>query len=98
MVDLGNGIAVDFPDKPSVFLIQGYGELRIQKGDTRINGVTRKQLEIMAKYLKPKKVKEEVKDGQEPDITDVKQVAPGKARTTRGRSTKPHSDDGHSSK
>lgn len=87
MTDLGKGVAVDFPDKPSVFLIQGYGEIRVQKGDTRINGVTRKQFELMAKILKPKK--KEVQDGQESDITDVKQTTPGKTRATRSRSSKP---------
>lgn len=85
MTDLGSGVAVDFPDKPSVFLIQGYGEIRVQKGDTRVNGVTRKQLELMVKKLKPKK---EVKDGQESDIAVIEQAAPRKVRTTRSRSTK----------
>ena len=97
MTDLGKGVAVDFPDKPSVFLIQGYGEIRIQKGDTRINGVTRKQLALIVKKLKPKKtepevkwthIKEEVKNGQKSDIADVKQTIPRKTRTTRSRSTK----------
>ena len=89
MIDLGKGVMVDFPDKPSVFLIRGYGEIRIQKGNTRINGITREQLKLMAK---------KVADGQKSDITDVKQVAPRKTRTTRSRSTKPNSNDGHSSK
>ena len=83
MTDLGSGVAVDFPDKPSVFLIQGYGEIRVQKGDTRVNGVTRKQLELMVK-----KLKKEVKDGQESDIAVIEQAAPRKVRTTRSRSTK----------
>ena len=94
MTDIGKGVAVDFPDKPQVFLIQGYGEIRVQKGDTRINGVTRKQLELMVKKLKPKKVE----DGQESNIADVKQAAPRKTRATRSRSTKPNANDGHSSK
>ena len=86
MTDLGKSVAVDFPDKPSVFLIQGYGEIRIQKGDTRINGVSRTQLILMAKVLTPKK--KEVKDGQKPDIADVKQTSPRKTRATRSRSPK----------
>ncbi len=86
MTDLGNGISVDFPDKPSVFLIKGYGEIRVQKGNTRINGVSMRQFALIAKILRLKK---EVKDGQEPDIADVKQTTPRKARTTRSRSSKP---------
>ena len=79
MTDLGKGVAVDFPEKPSVFLIKGYGEIRIQKGDTRINGVTKDQLEIIVRRLE---------DGQKSDITDAKQAAPRKIRATRRRSSK----------
>ena len=74
---------VDFPDKPSVFLIKGYGEIRLQKGDTRINGVTKDQLEAMFKALK--------KGKDEPKITDngdAVKTSTRKTRATGSRSTK----------
>ena len=85
MVDIGKGIMVDFPDKPSLFLIKGYGEIRIQKGDTRINGVTEDQFKTMIKALKPKKVE----DGQKHNPADAPDAPSGKTWTTRGRGSKP---------
>ena len=82
MVDIGKVVMVDFPDKPSLFLIKGYGEIRMQKSNTRINGVTKTQLETMIKALKPKKVKDE----PEPDTTDVVKATPRKDRATGSKS------------
>ena len=60
MEDIGNDVMVDFPDKPSVFLVKGLGEIRVQKGNTRVNGVTLEQLKTIVKALQPKKVKEPI--------------------------------------
>ncbi len=88
MIDIGKGVMVDFPDRPWVFLIKGYGEIRVQKSNTRINGVTKEQLEIMVKALKTKK---DVGDGQKHNLADVEDAPTRKNRTTRrgsGRSSK----------
>lgn len=81
MVDLGNGVAIDNKDNPSVFLIQGLGEIRMQKGMTRTNGVNPEQFKVMADFFKPKKVKNE----QRPNNANVGKTSPGKTGTTCSR-------------
>ncbi len=85
MVDIGKGVMVDFPDKPSIFLIQGYGEIRVQKSNTRINGVTEEQFKIMLKALK----KRGVDDGQEHNTADATDASSRKTWTARSRGSKP---------
>ncbi len=89
---LKKGLMVDFIDNPKVFLVKGYGELRIQKGNTRVNGITLEQLKFIVKTL------EGEEDGQKPDTPDDRKNTTGKARANDGRSPKSRKSNKSSSK
>lgn len=81
MFDLDFRVSVDSKENPSVFVIEGLGEIRIQKGMTRVNGVNPEQLKVMAKFLEPKKVKNE----QKSDNGNAVKASTRKTRKTRRR-------------
>lgn len=82
MIDLGKGVSVDFREHPYVFGIEGWDPIRIQKSNTRINGVSLKQLELIVKTLKGVKREDTTNTG------DAVETTAGEDRPTRGRGAK----------
>jgi len=90
MERVNDKLLVDSLKKPKVFVVKGYGEIRIQSGSERVNGVTLSQLKIIVKVLG-------VKNEQKSNFSATKQASARKTRTVSSRSTKSRRDDGHSS-
>lgn len=80
MENLGNGVMID-PNK-QFFIIQGYGEIRIQNNPGRIYGVTLEQLALMLKTLKGKKSEQKPNNGDVVKATSRKTRAVGRRNAT----------------
>lgn len=92
MIDLGKGVSVDFLKHPYVFGIEDWDPIRVQKGNTRTNGVSLEQLEIIVKTMKGSM------NEQKPDNADAVKTTTRKARATSSKSAKPTAGNGHKSR
>ena len=91
MDNLGDNIRVDDIKNPKVFIIKGFGELRMQSGSDRINGITLAQLKFMVKTL-------EDKNGSKSDNGNVKQTSTRTSGADGIRSSKSRKNDKPSTK